>query len=55
MYPIQHGRKNHVGIQKISSKYHQLVVICNKLHVSISCVLQLIDFNQMDSAMAALV
>ena len=37
------GRKNMVGKQKISSRYHELVEKCNSLHVSISCVVQLID------------
>ena len=32
-----------VGKQKISIK--QLVEKCNNLHISISCVVQLIDFN----------
>ena len=38
---------------KISSKYHQLVQKCNRLHVSISCVIQLIDFSEMDSVIPA--
>ena len=42
---IRHGRKNVLAKQKISSKYHQFVVKCNSLHVSISCVVQLIEFN----------
>ena len=42
---IWHGRKNVVGKQKISSKYHQLIEKCNSLHVSISCVVQLFDFS----------
>ena len=45
MNPIWYERKNVVGKQKISSEYHQLVEKCNSLHVSISCVVQLIDFN----------
>ena len=43
MNPIEYESKNAVGKQKISSKYHQLVEKCNSLHVSISCVVQLID------------
>ena len=31
MNRIRHGRKNVVGKQKISSKYHQLVEKCNNL------------------------
>ena len=54
MDPIQHERKNAVGKQKISSKYHQLVEKCNSLHASISCVIQLVDLSQMDSVMPAL-
>ena len=54
MDPIQHERKNAVGKQEISSKYHQLVEKCNSLHVSISCVVQLVDLSQMDSVMPAL-
>ena len=42
---IRHGGKKVVGKQKTSSKYHQLVGKCNTLYVSISCVVQLIDFN----------
>ena len=30
---------------EVSNKFHQLVEKCNNLHVSISCVVQLIDFN----------
>ena len=45
MNRIRYERKNVVGKQKISSKYHQLVEKCNSLHVSISIVVQLIDFN----------
>ena len=40
--------------QKICSKYHQLFQKCNSLHVSISCDVELIDFNNMDSIMQAL-
>ena len=49
MNRIRHERKNVVGKQKISSKYHQLVEKCNRLYVSISCVVQLIGFNYLDS------
>ena len=35
---ILHGRKNELGKQKISSKYHQSAEKRNSLHVSISCV-----------------
>ena len=42
---IRYETKNAVGKQKLSSKYHQLFEKCNSLHVSISCVVQLIDFN----------
>ena len=42
-------KENVVEKQRISSKYDQLVEKCNSLHVSISCVVQLIDFNYMDS------
>ena len=42
------------GKQEISSKYHQLFKKCNSQYISISCVVQLIDFNQMDSVMPAL-
>ena len=45
MNRIQHGKKNVIGKQKISSKYNQLIEKCNSLHVLISCVVQLIDFN----------
>ena len=30
---------------KISTKYNQLVEKCNSLHVSTSCVVQLINFS----------
>ena len=40
-------KENVVEKQRISSKYDQLVEKCNSLHVSISCVVQLIDFNYM--------
>ena len=53
MNRIRYGRKNVVGKQKISSKYNQLTEKCKSLHVSISCVLQLIDFHKMDSVMPA--
>ena len=53
MNRIWHGRKNVVGKQKISSKYHQLVEKCNSLRVLISCVMQLIDFDYMDNVMPA--
>ena len=42
---MRHGKENMEGKQEISSKYHQLVEKCNSLHFSISCVVQLIDFN----------
>ena len=46
---IWHGKKNVVGKQKISGKYHQLNKAldeqCNNLHVSIGYFIQLIDFN----------
>ena len=45
MNRIRHGKKNVIGKQKISNKYHQLVEKCKNLHVSISCVVQLIDFD----------
>ena len=45
MNHIGYERKDAVRKQKISSKYHQLVEKCNSLHVSISCVVQLNDFN----------
>ena len=45
MNRIQHGKKNVIGKQKISSKCNQLIEKSNSLHVSISCVVQLIDFN----------
>ena len=39
MNNFEHGRKNVVGKQKISSKYHELDKKCvNSLHVSISFV-----------------
>ena len=37
----------------MSTEYHQLVEKCNSLQISITCVAQLIDFNQMDSVMPA--
>ena len=40
MNHIRHGKKNVIGKQKISSKYHQLVKKCNSQNVSISCVVQ---------------
>ena len=43
MNRIRHGKKNVIGKQKISNKCHQLVEKC--LHVSISYVVQLIDFD----------
>ena len=45
MDQIQDGRKNGVGKQKISHKYNQLAEKYNSLHVPISCVIQLSDFN----------
>ena len=36
MNPIRYKRKDAVGKQKISSKYHQLVEKCNSLRVSIN-------------------
>ena len=45
MNRILHGRKNVVGKQQISRKYLQLVEKCNSLHVPVSCVVQLIDFD----------
>ena len=51
MNPIGYENKNTVGKQKIRSKYHQLVEKCNRLHVSISCVIQLVGFNYMVSVM----
>ena len=45
MNPIQYEKKDAVGKQKIPSIYHQFVEKCNSLYVSISCVVQLIDFN----------
>ena len=45
MNPIRYERKNAVGKQKIFNKYHQLIEKCDSLHVSISGVIQLIDFN----------
>ena len=53
MNPIEYESKNAVGKQKISSKYHQLVEKCNSLQVSISCVVQPIDFKK-KSVMPAL-
>ena len=41
MNRVRHGRKNVVEKQKVTSKYHQFVEKCNSLHVSISCVVQL--------------
>ena len=38
----------------ISIKHHQLVEKCNSIDVSTSCVVQVIDFNQMDRVMPAL-
>ena len=38
------GRKRDFT-SKISSKYYQLAEKCNSLHVSISCVVRLVDFN----------
>ena len=35
----------------MSSKYHQLAEKCINLQVSVSCLVQIIDFNQMDSIM----
>ena len=55
MNRIQHDRKNVVGKQKISSKYHQLVEKCNSPHISIRCVMQLIDFNKIGSVIPALI
>ena len=40
--------------KKISSKYCQLFEKCNNLHVLISCVVQLIDFNSMYSVIPPL-
>ena len=46
MDQIQDRRKNGVGKQKISHNYNQLAEKYNiSLHVAISCVIQLIDFN----------
>ena len=45
MNPIRYERKDAVGKQKISIKYYQVVEKCNTLHVSVSCVMPLIDFN----------
>ena len=45
MNPVGYGSRNAVGKQKISRKYRKLVEKCNSLHVSISCVVQLTDFN----------
>ena len=53
MNRTRYKRKNVVGKKKISSKFHQLVEKCNSLHVSISCVVQIINFNYMDSVMPA--
>ena len=39
------NKSKKVGKQEIPSKYHQLVEKYNSLHVSISCVMQIIDFN----------
>ena len=44
MNRILHGRKNVEEKQNIS-KYHQFIEKCNSLHVSITCVVQLNDFN----------
>ena len=41
-------------LSSISSKYHQVVQKCNRLHISISRVVPLIDFSKMDSVMLAL-
>ena len=43
MNRITFKRKNEIGKQKISSKYHRLVEKCNSLHVSTNCVVQLVD------------
>ena len=45
MNTIGYESKNALVKQNLSSKYHQLVANCNSLHISISCVVQLIDFN----------
>ena len=45
MNTIGYDSKNAVVKQNICSKYHQLIANCNSLHVSISCVVQFIDFN----------
>ena len=48
MNHIRHGRKNVVGKQTLYKKYSANIILvekCNRLHVSISCVIQLIDLN----------
>ena len=39
--------------ENMYSKYQKLVEKCNSLHVSTICVVQLIDFNEMDSVIPA--
>ena len=53
MNRIWHGRKNVIEKQEASSKYHLLVERCNSQHVSVSCLVKLVDFNKMNSVMSA--
>ena len=45
MNRIRHEKKSVIGKQKISRKCHQLAEKRNSLRVSVSCVVQVIDFN----------